>query len=112
MMSMMKAAFAAMVALALSAGASQAGTRLFGDSVLNLDAGLSDEITGSGPDMVLLAGSQSDDVLRAAVKSLRKDHRVHLIHAADEAVLKTYLDRHRLAAVPLSGTITQAVAQR
>jgi hypothetical protein len=111
-MSMQKAAFAAMVTLALSAGMAQAGSRLFGDSVLNRSDGITDEITGSGPDMLVIAGSQSADALRDTVKSLRKDHRIHLIHATDEVSLKVYLDRHRLAAVPASGAVTQAVAQR
>ena len=111
-MSMQKAAFAAMVALALSAGAVQAETRLFGDSVLNRGDGISDEITGAGPDLVLIAGSQSGDDLRDTVKSLRKDHRVHLIHATDDVALKTYLDRRHLAAAPVSGVVAQAVAQR
>jgi hypothetical protein len=111
-MSMQKAAFAALVTLALSAGMAQAASRLFGDSVLNQGDGITDEITGSGPDMVVIAGSQSADALRDTVKSLRKDHRVHLIHAADEVALKTYLDRHRLASVPASGAVNQPLAQR
>jgi hypothetical protein len=111
-MSLQQAAFAAMVRLALSVGAVQAGTRLFGDSVLNLGDGISDEITGAGPDLVLIAGSQSSYDLRDTLKSLRKDHRVHLIHATDDVALKTYLDRRHLAAAPISGVVAQAVAQR
>jgi hypothetical protein len=110
-MKIQKAAFAAMTALALSAGAAQAGTRLFGDSVLNLSDGFSDEITGDGPALVFVAGAQSPEDLRTAVKQLRKTNRVHLIRmtegtdkAADAAALQAYLGKYRLTAPPLQSS--------
>ena len=110
-MSVKQAAFAATMALALSAGAADAASRLFGDSVLNSGDGVRDEITGTGPDLVFVAGSQSADDLRSTVKDLRKDHRVHLIHADDDAALKAYLDRRHLTGVPMEQAAT-ALAQR
>jgi hypothetical protein len=105
-MSMQKAAFAAAMALALSAGIAQAGTRLFGDSILNVNERFSDEIIGTGPDLVFVAGTETPDELHAAVAQLRKTNRVHLIRMTGEAdaSLPAYLAKMHLAVTPVTGT--------
>ena len=91
-------AAALVVAIALPA---QAGTRLFGDSVLNLSDGFSDEITGDGPALVFVAGTQSPEELRNTVKTLRKTARIHLIRLTGPAspALQDYLQKYHLQAV-------------
>lgn len=96
-MKLQQAAFAAMMTLALSAGVANAGTRIFGDSVLNLSDGFSDEITGDGPALVFIAGAQSSEDLRDTVKALRKTNRVHLIRMTDAPAVRAYLDKRHLA---------------
>lgn len=85
--------------LALSLPA-EAGTRLFGDSVLNLSDGFSDEITGDGPALVFLAGTQAPEELRDTVKALRKTNRIHLIRMTGPAspALQDYLQKYHLQA--------------
>ncbi len=103
-MKLQKAALAAMMALALSAGIANAGSRIFGDSVLNIEDHFTDEITGRGPSLVMVAGAQDPQQLRATVKTLRKNRQVHLIHLlgpaddAGAAELAAYLARHHLPA--------------
>jgi hypothetical protein len=103
-MKMQKAACAAVMALVLSAGMANAGTRLFGDSVLNLGDGFSDEITGNGPVTVLIAGSETPDELHEQVAQLRKTSRVHLIRTEGAApALPAYLEKMHLADAPVIG---------
>jgi hypothetical protein len=103
-------AAALVVAFALPA---QAGTRLFGDSVLNLSDGFSDEITGNGPALVFLAGAQSPDELRDTVKALRNSSRIHLIRMTGPAspALQAYLQKYHLqAAAPGSAPLPSLTA--
>jgi hypothetical protein len=84
----------------------QAATRLFGDSVLIMTDGFSDEITGDGPAIVYVAGTESPDAVEAAVKQLRKTNRVHLIHMTDGAAasaLETYLANRHIGAATVTG---------
>ena len=99
------------VTLVLSLGTAQAASRVFGDSVLNLTDHLSEEVTGQGPELVFVAGTESPDELRAAVRELRRTNRVHLIRiteggndAANAAALRAYLGKRHLAAAPLAGS--------
>ena len=103
-------AAALVLAFALPA---QAGTRIFGDSVLNLSDGFSDEITGDGPALVFVAGTQSPDELRDTVKALRKTNRIHLIRLTAPAspALQAYLQKYQLqAAAPGSAPLPGAHA--
>ena len=102
-MKLQQAAFAAAMTLALSAGAAQAGARIFGDSVLNVQDGFSDEITGDGPALVFIAGTQSPDALRDTVKALRKTSRVHLMRVTDASAARAYLDKRKLT-LPADGS--------
>ena len=93
-----------------------AQARLFGDSILLQDDGFSDEISGEGPDLILIA-SPSDDANKATVKHLRRSYRVHLIHTDSNdavATLNTYLSRRRIKPVALidqgGGSVSRALA--
>ena len=89
----------------------QAGTRLFGDSVLNLSDSFSDEITGNGPALVFVAAAQSPDELRDTVKALRKTNRIHLIRMTGPAspARQDYLQKDQLqAAAPGSAALPGA----
>jgi len=97
--------------LALSLGTAQAAGRVFGDSVLNLSDSLSEEVTGHGPELVFVAGTESPEELRVTVQDLRKTNRVHLIRMTDgaddtanAAALRAYLDKRHLGAAPLAGS--------
>lgn len=97
--------------LVLSLGTAQAASRVFGDSVLTVSDHLSEEVTGQGPELVFVAGTESPDQLRAAVRELRRTNRVHLIRmtegaddTANAAALRDYLDKHHLTAAPLAGS--------
>ena len=99
------------VTLVLSLGTAQAASRVFGDSVLNRTDNLSEEVTGQGPELVFVAGTESPDELRAAVRELRRTNRVHLIRmteggndAAHAAALRAYLDKRHLTEAPLAGS--------
>ncbi len=99
------------VTLALSLGSAQAASRVFGDSVLNLTDNLSEEVTGQGPELVFVAGIESPDELRTAIRQLRRTNRVHLIRmmeggndAANAAALRAYLDKRHLAEAPVAGS--------